>query len=308
MPDTTGFSILPRSYWDVGPFGIGIAHVPQVTRTLHFQGCRLTYRVDGAGSPLVMIQGVGAQGLARNPQIEILKRHYACLSFDNRGIGLSQPAGKRLTVEQMAVDAAALMDDAGWDSAHIVGHSMGGLIALQLALTARERARSLGLLCAFPRGAAAMTPRVLWKGFQMRFAPRYFRRRAFLQLVLPPQSSYSDEMADRMSGIVGHDIGDPPPITSQQLSAMRECDLTQRLDALSGISTLVVSAEKDLVARPPLGRAIAAAIRGSHYVEILGASHAFPILEPERCSALLLEHFAKTERTAAGRCSTIKVL
>src|SRR5438045_574008 len=65
--------------------------------SLEYRGCRLAYRVTGAGPPLVWIQGVGAQGLAVNPQVDRLKGHFTCLTFDNRGIGASQPSGVRLS-------------------------------------------------------------------------------------------------------------------------------------------------------------------------------------------------------------------
>ena len=97
-------------------------------------------------------------GGAWAPQIEALSGRFQCLSFDNRGLGQSQPLGARLTVEQMAEDALALMDAQGWASAHLIGHSMGGLIALQGALSARARVLSLSLLCTFARGT---TPRDL---------------------------------------------------------------------------------------------------------------------------------------------------
>jgi pimeloyl-ACP methyl ester carboxylesterase len=268
---------------------------------LEFRGCRLAYRIDGAGPPVLMIQGVGAYGLGWNPQVAILEKHFACLSFDNRGIGSSQPAGMRLSVDQMAADALALMDAAGWDSAHIVGHSLGGLIALQLALAAKSRVRSLSLLCTFARGAHAMrmTASLLWIVLRIRFAPRRWRREAFMELVLPSGQTkgYPDDIADRLSAVFGHDIADIPPITSQQLAAMRHADVTPRLHELSGIPTLVISGAKDMIARPSSGRAIAEGIPGARYLEIPGASHAFPILEAERCAALLLEHLAEAERS-----------
>jgi pimeloyl-ACP methyl ester carboxylesterase len=209
----------------------------------------------------------------------------------------------RFTVEQMAADALALMDNARWASAHIVGHSMGGLIALQLALAAKPRVRSLSLLCTFARGAdgTRMTPRLLWIGLRIRFGSRHTRRRAFMELVLPPGEGYPDDVAERLSTILGHDIADMPPIAGLQLAAMREADLTRRLGELSGIPALVLSAEKDLIARPSSGRAIAAGIPGARYIEIQGASHSFPILEPERCAALLLEHLADAERRTCLR-------
>src|SRR4051812_27654561 len=114
-----------------------------------YQGCRFAYRVDGSGPPLIMIQGVGACGSGVNPQIEILATHFTCLSFDNRGMGKSMPVGRVLSAQQMADDAAALMAHVGWDSAHVVGHSFGGLIALQLAISQKARVRSLSVLCSF---------------------------------------------------------------------------------------------------------------------------------------------------------------
>lgn len=251
-----------------------------------------------------MIQGVGAQGTAPNPQVEILEPHYTCLTFDNRGIGASQPAGVPLSVEQFAIDTLALMDHVGWDSAHIVGHSLGGLIALESALTAKRRVRSLTLLCTFARGADAnrLTPTLLWIGLRVRFGTRRMRRKAFIDLVVPPGSrdGYSDELAAHISKILGHDVADLPPVTDQQLSAMGKHDVTPRLGELAGIPTLVISAEKDPIAPTSSGRAIAAGIPGARFIEIAGASHSFPILEPERCGALTLEHLAAAERRWAS--------
>ncbi|MGA2212242.1 MAG: alpha/beta fold hydrolase [Bryobacteraceae bacterium] len=277
--------------------------MPQL-QTFEFEGCRFAYRVEGEGPPLMMIQGVGAQGTAYNPQIEILKARYACLTFDNRGIGASQPAAKKITVSQMARDALALMDHVGWSSAHIIGHSLGGLVALELALMARPRVRSLTLLNTFASGAAAsrMTLRLLWIVFRLQFAPRPFRRDAFMELVLAPGEGKAKVkgLAERMARVLGHDVADLPSISNQQLSAMRAADLTGRLAELSGIPTLVISGEKDMIARPSLGRAIASGIPGARYLEIAGASHAFPILEAERCAALTMQHLAGAETRRAG--------
>jgi pimeloyl-ACP methyl ester carboxylesterase len=251
-----------------------------------------------------MIQGVGAHGTAYNPQVEILKAHYTCLTFDNRGIGASQPAARILTVKQMARDALALMDHLGWGSAHIVGHSLGGLISLELALMAKPRVRSLTLLNTFANGAEAtrMTFQLLWISLRLRFAPRWMRRDAFMELVVAPGDDQAKVkgLAERLARVFGHDIGDLPAISQQQLSALGAHDVTGRLGELSGIPTLVISAEKDLIARPSLGRAIASGIPGARYLEISGASHAFPILEAERCAGLIMEHLAGAETRRAG--------
>jgi pimeloyl-ACP methyl ester carboxylesterase len=154
-------------------------------------GCRLSYRVSGNnGSPVLFIQGAGIHGDGWEPQTETLKSDYECLTFDNRGIGRSQPCSAPLSIEQMAEDARVLIDHLGWDNVHVVGHSMGGLIALHLALNTRERVRSLALLCTFARGrdATRLTARMMWIGLRTRIGTRRSRRHAFLEMVMPPET------------------------------------------------------------------------------------------------------------------------
>src|SRR5512145_2040280 len=93
-------------------------------------GADLHYELAGAGPPLLLIQGVGVTGEGWRPQVEQLAAEFQTLSFDNRGIGRSSARGP-VTIEAMAEDARALMDACGWESAHVAGHSMGGVIAQQ---------------------------------------------------------------------------------------------------------------------------------------------------------------------------------
>ena len=232
----------------------------------HHGGCDLAYSVEGSGPPVVFIQGVGVHGCGWLPQVEGLSDRFTCLTFDNRGIGASQPRPSRLSVKQMAGDAIALMDACGWASAHIVGHSLGGLISLQLALDHPERIRSLSLLCTFANGADAtrLSLWMIWVGLRTRIGTRRQRRNAFLKLVLPPDELAKvdkDAAAKDLSILFGHDLADHDPVVLTQMAAMRACDLTSRLGELSGIRTLVVSARHDPIARPEFGAAIAAGIR-----------------------------------------------
>lgn len=85
------------------------------------------------------------------PQLEGLQDRFDLIAFDNRGMGGSELIGP-LTVEAMADDAAAILAAEGIARAHIAGHSLGGFVALQLALAAPSRVRSLALLCTFAHG------------------------------------------------------------------------------------------------------------------------------------------------------------
>jgi pimeloyl-ACP methyl ester carboxylesterase len=268
-------------------------------------GCRLAYRREGDGPPVLLVQGVGAHGDAWAPQMEALTASFEFLSFDNRGMGESQPLAGALTVERMADDALALLDAAGWESAHVVGHSLGGLIALRLALAARERVRSLSLLCTFARGrdCAPMTVRMLWLGLRSRVGTRRQRRRGFLGLVMPPAALLAedgDALAERLAPLFGHDLSDQPPVVSKQLAAMRAYDPGAALAGLAGIPTLVVACEHDPIAPPSAGRTLAATIPGAHYVELDGASHGVTLHQPDRVNALLRKHLSGLEAERPG--------
>ena len=261
------------------------------------EGCYLHYTVRGNGPPVLFIQGVGVQGDGWLPQIDELSADFTCISFDNRGVGRSQPVEATITVDRLANDAAAILDAEKVRSARIVGHSLGGVVALQMALSHRERVKSLALLCTFSGGkmAAPMTNRMFWLGLGTRNGTHGMRRRAFLKLVMPPgEITNADEMAERLSALFGHDIASQPPIAKQQLAALRLTDLSPYVSELGGLPTLVLTGAHDPTAPPSAGSALAAAIPGARYIEGPDASHALPITHADLTNRLLRDHLGMT--------------
>ena len=231
------------------------------------------------------------------------------MCFDNRGLSESQPAACAITVGQMAEDALGLMTHLGWASAHLVGHSLGGPIALEMALRQPSRVRSLTLLCTLARGrdATRLSGRMLWLGLRSRLGPRAARRRAFLEIVMPPGAvsrDQADRLADELAPLFGHDLADQPPIAMQQLGALRKYDATARAPQLAGIPTLVVSASHDPIAPPRFGQALAAAIAGARFVEFPDASHGLPIQHAAAVNALLIEHLQHAESARTSEPSS----
>ena len=293
--------------------GTAWGRAPGSSRTVRHKGCDLTYWVRGEGPPVLFIQGVGVHASGWTPQMDVLRARCQCAAFDNRGLGGSQPPGCPITVAQMAEDAAVILDALGWPSAHIVGHSLGGLVALQLALGARERVRSLSLLCTFARGrdATPLSWWVLWTGLRTRIGTRRQRRHAFLKLVMPPgelRTADRDRLAEQLAPIFGHDLGIEPPVTMKQLSAMRRFDATSRLGELARIPTLVVSAAHDRIAPPKCGRALADGIPGAHYVEVPDAAHGAPIQCARQINGLIADHLDRVERGVATFGETVRTV
>lgn len=259
---------------------------------------KLAYSVHGSGDPVMFIQGVGVHGDGWRPQTDVLAARHRCIAFDHRGIGSSTGAGANLTIERLADDARAILDAQGVDRAHVVGHSLGGLVALALAIAHPQRVRSLALLCTFAVGrhVAPLTPTMAWLGLRTRIGTRAQRRRAFLRLVLAPNPrtrAELDAIAVELAPVFGHDLASQPAVVFHQLRALRAGDVTRELSTLGGIPTLVVSAQHDLLAPPALGRALAEGIPGARFEEVAGAAHGLPITHAAWTNERLLAHFTQ---------------
>jgi len=268
----------------------------------------LAYEVSGDGAPVLFVQGAGVPGAGWGPQVGPLSRRFRCVSFDNRGIGGSGPLTSSFRIEEMRGDALAVMDALGWQSAHIVGHSIGGLVAQALALEARDRVRSLTLMCSFLRGSepSRLNPWIVWTGLRTYVGSRRMRRLAFLEILLSDAERRArgsqaelDAFARELRPLFGRDLADPAAIAMKQLAAVKNFDAGSRLSELAPIPTLVLSATHDRLALPDFGRALAGAIPGARYEE-RDAAHGLPITRAEEVNALLSEHFAKAETLLGG--------
>ncbi len=110
----------------------------------------IAYELHGSGVPLLLIQGLGLGRWAWYKQVPYLEKHFQVIIFDNRGTGESSKPRKPYSIEIMAKDAIALLDYLGVDQAHIIGASLGGMIAQHIAAHAGKRVKKLVLACTSP--------------------------------------------------------------------------------------------------------------------------------------------------------------
>jgi pimeloyl-ACP methyl ester carboxylesterase len=252
----------------------------------------VAHSLVGSGEPILFVQGVGVPGCGWSPQVDALSSRFACASFDNRGVGKSAPIEGKFGISEMVADAVSVLDALGWERVHVVGHSVGGLIAQELALSHRARVKSLTLMCTFARGkdASRFTPWIFWTGLRSYVGTRSSRRRAFMEIVLPPDAPRDDETAAKLAKVFGRDLADPSPAAMAHLRAASKYDGSPRFAELAGIPTLVMSGEHDRLALPAYGRAIASVIPGARYEEIRGAAHGAPITHAAAVNALIEAH------------------
>ncbi|ODS22372.1 hypothetical protein AB835_14515 [Candidatus Endobugula sertula] len=129
--------------------------------SLALSDINLHYKIDGTGPPVVLVAGMLSDSASWGTLVEPLAADFTVIRPDNRSTGRTTPALAPTSPQQNARDILALMDHLNIPSAQIVGHSMGGYIAAELAVLAPERIPSLTLLCSAP-----MNLRRSWHVFQ----------------------------------------------------------------------------------------------------------------------------------------------
>ena len=110
----------------------------------------LYYEVDGHGPPLLMLAGMLSDSASWGALAPLLSDHFTLIRPDNRSTGRTTPWDAETSVAQMARDALALMDELGHAKFHVVGHSMGGLMAMELFGLAPERIQAMSILASAP--------------------------------------------------------------------------------------------------------------------------------------------------------------
>lgn len=249
------------------------------------------YQIHGQGEPLLMIMGLAGHCLDWGTKLPLrLAELYQVILFDNRGSGRSDQTTGALTIKQMARDAAGLLDALGIDRAHVLGGSMGGMIALQTALDYPDRINKLVL------GATAA-------GGKRRIFPppeieRYFIPRPDLSahdyLLWTSEVCYPSEFIKDHPDIVEKKIwanlAYPGTLESylSQLEAFRTFDVDDRLGAINA-ETLVMTGNLDALIPPQNSYLIAEKIPNAKIRVIEGAGHIFWISHPVETAGIVRE-------------------
>ncbi len=114
--------------------------------TIGIQGVSLYYETSGAGEPVLLISGLGGNTALWQRQTPVLEQHHRIIRFDNRGAGRSDVPNGPYSVKEMASESVQLLDALDISAAHIVGSSMGGMIAQEVAIQYPDKALSLCLI------------------------------------------------------------------------------------------------------------------------------------------------------------------
>ncbi len=255
-------------------------------------GTELHYERAGEGEPLLLIQGMSATHLAwGRPLLDELERSFDTIVFDNRGMGLSGEAELPFTIADLAADTAGLLDALELETAHVVGISMGGMIAQELALAHPERIRTLTIgasYCGGPQGTLMSPKDLQMLGTAYASGEREQVFRAMWEINLSPAFRSDDS---RFAGFaeMGSTLPAPQPVVLQQMQACGAHNTHERLGQIS-LPTLVIHGDVDRLLGYENGREIAALIPGSNLETLEGVGHMFWWEQPQRTAELIREH------------------
>jgi len=249
---------------------------------------------SGAGPPLLMIMGrSGTYAHWGEPFLDELRRDFELILYDHRGVGASSRLQGAVTIRQMASDAAGLLAALELDSAHVLGISMGGMIAQELALAAPERIRTLTLGCTYCGGpgsvhtseavqrrmaeaiASGDVERAIRASFEANFSPAFAADQAAWARFL--------EISLRRRVALG--------VILAQTRACLEHDTSARLHEIA-LPTQLIHGTVDEVLPVQNGRMIAELIAGSRLELFEDVGHLFFWERPERSAGLLRAHVA----------------
>ncbi|MGW7406436.1 alpha/beta fold hydrolase [Streptomyces sp. NPDC054833] len=240
------------------------------------------------------MQGTAATHLHWGERLmSLLAASFDVVAYDHRGVGHSALACESFTVADLADDAAGLLDELGWPRAHVMGVSMGGLVAQELALRHPDRVESLLLGCTHTGGAGApaAASEVLASAVVHGDKPATLRN-IFRVGVKDPERARPGAWEEYRDAAL--ELPVDSRTTALQIGAVALHSTAERLHRIN-VPTHVVHGDADRLIPADAGEKLAAAIPGADYT-VLSAGHFFWLEQPEQTAGLVAETCAARSR------------
>jgi pimeloyl-ACP methyl ester carboxylesterase len=251
----------------------------------------LAYYVDGGGPPVLCIMGLGGRGTDWNPAfVGAMAPRFEMIRFDNRGTGGSDRPEEPYSLEVMADEAVGILDAVGRGRAHVVGVSMGGMIAQLVALRQPRCVDKLVLLSTTP-GAAQTTPpspAAMAALMPDMRKPREEIVRAAMQAVTAP--GFADAHPEVIRDIVGTALNAVTPqfVFARQMAAIMASDRYADLPKITA-PTVVIHGDADPLVPYANGEMLAGRIPGARLVTLHGCGHLAMWEQPAELTAILFD-------------------
>jgi 3-oxoadipate enol-lactonase len=263
-------------------------------------GQELYYEVHGESEPLLCVMGLAADTLAWLPQLPVFSKRHRTVIFDNRDVGQSSMADGRYEIPDMAQDALAVADGLELDAFHLLGVSMGGAIAQEMALAAPQRVKTLTLAVSFAAaGAYGRKLSEAWGG-RAQLMTREQRVDELLLLTMSEAWFEDTGTVEWLRGVMlNHPHPQPPEAFARQLGASSRHDARDRLASLT-MPVHVIGAERDILVPVWKSEELAELIPGSRYTVLKAAPHGITLERAEEFNSAVLDFIAEAGRVPAA--------
>lgn len=270
-------------------------------------GTRIAYALVGRrdGEPLLMVHGLGADHHGWIAQRRALASRFRLVMVDNRGIGASDKPPGPYDLEMMATDALAALDHAGYGSAHVMGASMGGIIAQVIGVRHPDRTRSLTLACTACQHFGWRRELLAeWAEQAATFGMREFVRHN-LRWLVGPRSLRRAGAALAVLGPMAFNVA--PESFVAQIDAILAMDDRLRTELVDiAVPTLVLVGSQDVLTTQGDGEEIAELVPGAELAVVRGGAHLFMVEHPVAFNRTVTEFLDRVvaRPTELGRAVT----
>jgi 3-oxoadipate enol-lactonase len=258
---------------------------------LDVHGQRVFHTRRGEGEPLLLIQGLSGNHLHwTEPFLDLLARDFDVIAYDHRGIGRSAPAEAGYSIADLADDAAGVLDALDIAGAHVLGISMGGMVAQELALRHPHVVRTLVLGCTSPgsRSAARTDPAIVSRLTELFLSGRVGEAMAEGYAFNVSEAFARDPAGFERMKAIAAELPVALPVMLAQLQAIAGHDTLDRLGAID-VPVLVVHGIEDRILPVANAHLIAGAIAQARLEIFDGVGHLFWWEHPERSAELVRE-------------------
>jgi len=264
--------------------------------TIKIGDINIYYEVHGEGEPLLLIMGLGSDLTSWIFQIPEFSKKYRVIVFDNRGVGRSDAPDVPYSTELMADDTAGLLHALDIDKAHILGLSMGGMIAQELALKYPQRVKSL-ILATTAAGPYSWATHIL--GTMLRLNQEGVNRETLTTLRL--SWLFTDKFFDNpelVRTVIDTMLANPYPQPvhgyARQFAAATEHNTRDRIGKIT-VPTLVLVGKEDILLPVKMSEELAAGIPNAELVVLEGGGHGFLAEIAGKFNQAVLDFLSKVE-------------
>jgi pimeloyl-ACP methyl ester carboxylesterase len=247
---------------------------------------RLAYELAGAGPPLLLVMGLGYDRHGWGAVAGLLEQGFRTVRLDNRGVGASDVPRGPYTVAQLAEDAVAVLDAAEVGRAHVLGVSLGGMIAQELAIAHPARVDRLVLACTAPGGVEAYPfPAAGVQAFA-RFPSLPLEEGTLLLIKTALAPATVESRPELVAELHRYRLSHPPPLDGwlAQLAAGSSFAAGDRLEAIEA-PTLVLTGDADNIVDHRNSELLAGRIRDARLERFPDGGHLFFWEQPEAFAA-----------------------